>query len=293
MKASGLIAAASALALAGCANFSATSRPAASLGYATAGLVEAEGDLFDRLQAASDRRRELAIEQKFIAEPAWDKVAEELDKPRIDYAIAKRARLTALAQLQAYVNQIGAIAAAGDAGWPAAQAQAIIDDTEAFARNAGAGPLNPSQKSDIAAAQSIVSSIGTAIIQAQAAKNIRQMAAAAQPGIEAIRAMIRQDDTIIDRDFVRGTVAAEEQSRRAILHSLFDAVDSKAERYRIVTNLAPLGVIEVDHAAVDRALAIVVQANRDLALSVRKDAPRAFMTAVTAANAALAAKSGK
>ena len=292
MKASGLIAAASAMALAGCANFNATSRPAADLGHAAAGLIEAEGALFDRLQAASDRRRELAIEQKFIAEPKWEQVAEELDRPRIDYGIAKRARLKALAQLQAYVNQIGAITAAGDAGWPAAQARAIIDDTETFAKNAGGG-LNPAQKSDIATAQNIVSSIGTAIIQAQAAKDIRQMAIAAQPGIEQIAAMIRQDDAIIDRDFVRGTVAAEDQSRRAILHSLFDAVDSKAERYRIITNLAPLGVIDVDHSAVDRALAILVQANKDLAQSRRQDAGQAFMNAVQAANAALAAKSGR
>ena len=200
--------------------------------------------------------------------------------------------MKALAQLQAYVNQIGAITAAGDAGWPAAQARAIIDDTETFAKNAGGG-LNPSQKSDIATAQNIVSSIGTAIIQAQAAKDIRQMAIAAQPGIEQIAAMIRQDDAIIDRDFVRGTVAAEDQSRRAILHSLFDAVDSKAERYRIITNLAPLGVIDVDHSAVDRALAILVQANKDLAQSRRQDAGQAFMNAVQAANAALAAKSGR
>lgn len=293
MKAAGLIAAASALALGGCADFTATTRPAASLGNATAGLVQAEGDLFDRLQAASDRRRELAIEQKFIAEPQWDKVAEELDKPRIDYSIAKRARMKALAQLQAYVNQVGAIAAAGDAGWPAAQARAIIDDTEMFAKNAGAEALNPSQKADIATAQSIVSSIGTAIIQAEAAKDIRQMAAAAQPGIEAIRAMIANDDAIIDRDFVRGTVAAEEQTRRAILHSLFDAVDSKLERYRIVTNLSPLGIVDVDHSAVDRALANLVQANKALAQSRRKDAAHVFLNVIDAANAALAAKSGK
>lgn len=228
-------------------------------------LVQAESDYFDEIQAASDASHGLLAGAIYVGHgAAFADIAPELAK-RDDFSKAKAARVAALTQVKNYAQQLAAIATAGSGTWIADDVKSTTADVSKLLADSRPVKLTAAQAGLL---QNAVTALGSAILAAQTAGEIRTLAQAARAPIGQIAEMIRQDDQNLVQDhFVSGLTSDQTTAMISMLHAVYEdkSVNAAERLAALQTFRAWKPAIVTSGSAIQDALGKLQKANDALA----------------------------
>jgi hypothetical protein len=212
-----------AIGLACCATISSLTGPSQDFVAAANALAQAESDYFDEIQAASDASYQLQAAEDYVGHNGTFKTfAGELSK-HDDFSKAKKLRMTAMAQLQNYAQQIAAITSGASTTWISNDAKTATTNITALVKDAGATADAQLLTSDAGLIQTAVTDLGQAIISHESAKELQTLAQQARDPIAKIADMVKQDNANIEADqFTASLKADQSQALHDILHFIYD-----------------------------------------------------------------------
>jgi hypothetical protein len=259
-----------ALGLAGCQSMSSVTGPSQDFVAAANALAQAESDYFDEIQAASDAGYQLQAAEDYVGHNGTFKAfATELAK-RDDFSKAKKLRVTAMAQLQNYAQQVAAITSGASATWISDDAKTATTNVSTLLKDAGATADSQLLTSHAGLIQTAVADLGQAIIGNQSAKELQTLAQEAKDPIAKIANMVTRDNANIEADNFTGSLKADQtQALHDILHFIYD--DPKVNAF-------------------ERFNAIQMTANWKPSLVTKGQAIQSALSKLQAANDALAKK---
>lgn len=230
-------------------------------------MAKAESDYFDEIQAASDAGYQLQAAEVYVrGKVAFKTFANELSK-HDDFSKAKELRMSAMAQLQNYAQEIAAIANGASATWISDDAKSATANVSTLIKDTGDN-TNSLFTSHAGLIQTAVTDLGQTIIKSESAKNLQTLAQEAKKPIAKIADMVKQDNANMETDkFTNSLKADQTQALHDVLHFIYaDPKVNSFERFYAIRMTANWKISLVTKGqAIQRALGKLQAANNALA----------------------------